>query len=259
MHFNQVTAKTGYLWFKQGLQLFWKNLTIFLIGSLGYALLMLLISSTPVLGHYLPQVFLPFVTICFMTICRNTLDHESTSPIALLASLRATFSKRVVWQFLLLGLCQAFALFILLLLIQKTVLLTAQPKIMESNPSTLFILMLAMILSSIANAMLLWFAPALIAWRQVPLHKAIFFSGVVCWRNLTAIIVHGLLWLGFAGAVSLVVFSILSALGSAETPMKYNFIFTFTMQIILVPLSFCTRYASYISCFPTEPPATVQP
>lgn len=257
MYFNQVTAKTGYLWFKQGLQLFWKNLTTFLIASLGYALLMLLISSAPVLGHYLPLVLLPLVTICFMTVCRNTLNHESTSPLALCASLRATFNKGAVWQLLLLGLCQAFALFILVLLIQKVVSLNAQPKIMESSPSILFILMLAMILSSIANAMLLWFSPALIAWRQVPLHKAIFFSGVVCWRNLTAIIVHGLLWLGFACALSLVVFSILSVFGSAEEQIKQNLIFT--MQIILVPLSFCTRYASYISCFPAEPPATMQP
>ncbi|BBO59677.1 BPSS1780 family membrane protein [Mycoavidus sp. B2-EB] len=256
MYFNQVPAKTGYLWFKQGLQLFWENLTIFLMGSLGYTLLMLLISSAPVLGHYLPLVLLPLVTICFMTVCRNTLNHESTSPIALLASLRTTFSQRVVWQLLLLGLCQAFALFILVFLIQKVALLNAQPKIMESNPLILFVLMLAMILSSIANAMLLWFSPALTAWRQVPLHKAIFFSGVVCWRNLSAIVVHGLLWLGFACALSLIVFSILSAFGSTEEQIKQNLIFI--MQIILVPVSFCTRYASYISCFPTEPPPTIQ-
>lgn len=38
MHFNKVPAKAGYLWFEQGLQLFWKNLAIFLIGSLCYSL-----------------------------------------------------------------------------------------------------------------------------------------------------------------------------------------------------------------------------
>ena len=43
-------------------------------------------------------------------------------------------------------------------------------------------------------AALFWHAPVLVAWHGLRLTQALFFSGVACWRNKWAFLVHGAAW-----------------------------------------------------------------
>lgn len=258
MHFNKVPAKAGYLWFEQGLQLFWKNLAIFLIGSLCYSLLMMPLSAMPMLlSHILPQLLFPLISICFMTVCRNTLKLEPTAPAALFNSLRLTFSKATVWRLLLLGLYYTLALLIMFAasaLVDNGLLVrlalspsSLKPEMLESGRLTLSILVMAAIY--IPVSMLFWFAPALSAWHQVPLRKTLFFSMVVCWRNLSAFMLNGLVLAGFGVTLFGALILLFKLGGIEQTPQMLAFI----VSIIVMPISFCAHYASYVGCFSKEP------
>jgi hypothetical protein len=45
-------------------------------------------------------------------------------------------------------------------------------------------------------AALFWHAPVLVAWHNVRLTQALFFSGIACWRNKWAFVVYGMTWVG---------------------------------------------------------------
>jgi len=52
-------------------------------------------------------------------------------------------------------------------------------------------------------ALLFWHTPALLHWGQVSPLKAVFFSAIVCWRNLGAYVVYGLGWAAVIVALGL--------------------------------------------------------
>lgn len=43
-------------------------------------------------------------------------------------------------------------------------------------------------------AALFWHAPVLVAWHNLRLTQALFFSGIACWRNKWAFLVYGIVW-----------------------------------------------------------------
>jgi hypothetical protein len=49
--------------------------------------------------------------------------------------------------------------------------------------------------------LMFWHAPALVHWHGITPAKSLFFSVVACWRNMGALMVYSLAWLGvFLGA-----------------------------------------------------------
>jgi hypothetical protein len=53
-------------------------------------------------------------------------------------------------------------------------------------------------------SLLFWHAPGLVHWHSIPPAKALFFSFIACWRNLTAFAVFFLSWMGVFIATGLV-------------------------------------------------------
>ena len=58
--------------------------------------------------------------------------------------------------------------------------------------------------------LMFWHAPALVHWHGITPAKSLFFSVVACWRNLGALLVYGLAWMG----VFLLVGTVLGLLGA---------------------------------------------
>nr|MBF0684617.1 hypothetical protein [Pseudomonas sp.] len=89
-------------------------------------------------------------------------------------------------------------------------------------------------------AALFWHAPVLVAWHQLSLRKALFFSGVACWRNKGAFVVYGLVW----GSLVLAVEVLAALLQGAGLPPTL-------VGLIQMPLSFVLAAGLYCSFYPT--------
>ncbi len=101
-------------------------------------------------------------------------------------------------------------------------------------------------------ALLMWYAPLLVAWHGVPPGKALFFSVVAVWRNRFAFVVYGLSWLVIALLVGIVLTTVLLGLGS------FGAILAAPVVMLLSTCMYCSVYPTYTTVFvdPSTLPAT---
>jgi len=195
MQLIEVPAKTGYVWFRQGIWLFRKNPLAFLTLFFAYLLVMTLVAQIPYVGGVLPLAFIPGVAVGFMAACRDTIAGKPVFPTILIDGFRS-YGSVVAKRLLLLGVLYLVAMALVLAgsaladdgMLLKVMLgtTTMDPEtIVNSNITMGF---LAALVFYIPVAMLFWFAPILAAWHDVSPVKAMFFSIVSCWRNRGAFI-----------------------------------------------------------------------
>jgi hypothetical protein len=265
MQLIEVPAKTGYVWFRQGIWLFRKNPLAFLTLFFSYLLAMTLISLVPVVGGVLPLVLIPGVAVGFMAACRDTIAGKPVFPTILVDGFRS-YGSIVARRLLLLGALYIVAMALVLAgsaLADGGVLLRLmlsgeaiqQDAIAASNIPFAVLTALAFY---VPVAMLFWFSPVLSAWHDVPPVKAMFFSIVSCWRNRGAFVVYGALWFAVALTVSLGLSTLLQALGAGELAL----VVLMPASILVTTMLYCSFYATYRGCFgvpapeqPAAPPA----
>jgi len=265
MQLIEVPAKTGYVWFRQGIWLFRKNPLAFLTLFFSYLLAMTLISLVPVVGGVLPLVLIPGVAVGFMAACRDTIAGKPVFPTILVDGFRS-YGSIVAKRLLLLGALYIVAMALVLAgsaLADGGVLLRLmlsgegmqQDAIATSNIPFAVLTALAFY---VPVAMLFWFSPVLSAWHDVPPVKAMFFSLVSCWRNRGAFVVYGALWFAVALTVSLGLSTLLQALGAGELAL----VVLMPASILVTTMLYCSFYATYRGCFgvpapeqPAAPPA----
>ncbi len=208
MQLIEVPAKTGYVWFRQGIWLFRKNPLAFLTLFFAYLLVMTLVAQIPYVGGVLPLAFIPGVAVGFMAACRDTIAGKPVFPTILVDGFRS-YGSVVAKRLLVLGGFYIVAMGLVLAgsaLADDGMLLKVMLGTTAMEPETILnsnIMMgfLAAMAFYIPVAMLFWFSPILAAWHDVPPVKAMFFSIVSCWRNRGAFIVFGALWFAVATTV----------------------------------------------------------
>ncbi|SIT46698.1 putative transmembrane protein [Paraburkholderia ribeironis] len=259
MQLIEVPAKTGYVWFRQGIWLFRKNPLAFLTLFFTYLLVMTLVSQIPVIGGVLPLAFIPGVAVGFMAACRNTIAGKPVFPTILVDGFHS-YGPVVTRRLLVLGVLYVVAMALVLAgsaladggMLLKVMLGSSaldQEAIANSNIPFAVITALAFY---IPVAMLFWFSPILAAWHDVPPVKAMFFSVVSCWRNRGAFIVFGALWFAVAMTVSLGLSALMQALGAAD----FAFAVLMPATMIVTTMLYCSFYATYRGCFGVQTPET---
>ena len=113
MQLIEVPAKTGYVWFRQGIWLFRKNPLAFLTLFFTYLLVMTLASQIPVIGGVLPLVFIPGVAVGFMAACRNTIAGKPVFPTILVDGFHS-YGPVVAKRLLVLGVLYVVAMALVL-------------------------------------------------------------------------------------------------------------------------------------------------
>jgi hypothetical protein len=96
-------------------------------------------------------------------------------------------------------------------------------------------------------AAIFWYAPVLVAWHQISVSRALFFSGIACWRNKWVFLVYGLSWLG----VFLAIDSALSLLVWIGLPSTIAATVQVPINIVGGAVLYCSFYPSYASVFMT--------
>jgi hypothetical protein len=257
MQLIEVPAKTGYVWFRQGIWLFRKNPLAFLTLFFTYLLVMTLISQIPVIGGVLPLIFIPGVAVGFMAACRNTIAGKPVFPTILVDGFHS-YGPIVARRLLVLGALYVVAMALVLagsaladggMLLKVMLGATTINQDAIANSDIPLAVMTALAFY-IPVAMIFWFSPILVAWHDVPPVKAMFFSIVSCWRNRGAFIVFGALWFAVAMVVSLGLSTVLQALGAAD----YAFAILMPATMIVTTMLYCSFYATYRGCFGVQTP-----
>ncbi len=259
MQLIEVPAKTGYVWFRQGIWLFRRNPIAFLLLFLTYMLAILLLSAVPVIGTALPLLVMPGFAVGFMAACRDAVAGRPVLPTILIEGFRAYGSVTRQRLFTLGGLYLLAIIVIFLcsalgdggMLLQ--LLFGTAPD--DLDPATLITAgtrnaMLIYMVLYVPVAMLFWFAPVLTAWHDVPPVKAMFFSVVSCWRNRGAFAVYGLLWFAVMIFASFTMAALLEALGAGV----YAAPLMLPVAAVVTAALYCSFYATYRGCFGVQEP-----
>ncbi|MXN73795.1 hypothetical protein GR157_03460 [Burkholderia sp. 4701] len=260
MQLIEVPAKTGYVWFRQGIWLFRRNPLAFITLFFTYLLAITLVSMVPVIGAALPLLFIPGIAVGFMAACRDTVAGKPVMPTILVDGFRS-YGHVATQRLLVLGVVYVVSMVLVFAassLVDGGALFSAMMGATgETSPTpetlaaqgTVGALFLATALY-LPVAMLFWFAPVLTAWHDIPPVKAMFFSVVSCWRNRGAFTIYGLLWFGVALGTSLVLSLVLQALGAGA----YALTLMMPVTIIIVTMLYCSFYATYRGCFGVQEP-----
>jgi hypothetical protein len=257
MQLTEVSAKTGYVWYRQGVWLFRRNPLGFLTIFFTYLLAMWAISLIPIVGAVLPLALIPGVAVGFMTACRDTVAGKIVFPTVLVDGFRSygalgamrlielggMYLAAIALVFAGSALADGGALFKLMM---GTEPVSADTLAAAPLMKAVFVALVCYV----PVAMLFWFAPILTAWHDLPPVKAMFFSFVTCWRNRGAFIVYGVLWFATAIAVSIGLSLLMNAIGATE----YAFTVLFPASITLTTMLYCSFYATYRGCYGVQEP-----
>lgn len=212
MKLRLVPASQGLIWLRHGLLTCWHQ-SIGFLGLMGLVTsLALLLLSLPLIGPIVFMGALPTIWMGFMLATRRVLTGQRITPVVLLEPVRGPEAPKKEW--LKLGAAYVAAMILVMQLadwfgpgVEALTQANEQAKdivALASDPQVQADLLLRWALT-LPVSLLFWHTPALIMWGRVPVAKALFFSLVASWRNLSAFVLYGLGWVGVAAVLGLLI------------------------------------------------------
>jgi len=224
MKLQIVPARTGSLWVRQGLQAFFRQPLAFIALFFFFMAVVSIASQIPVVGAALALVLLPTMSLGLMAAsARAAGPIKPPAGSVFMSALQAV--RQDLRPLLLLGVLYA-GCFLLVMAISALadggqfagVYLLGRPLTREVAQQTDFQVALWITMALyLPLSLAFWHAPALLHWHKVPPVKSIFFSLVACVRNIGALTLFGLVWMGVfigVGIVISLVTGLLVALGA---------------------------------------------
>lgn len=242
---EKLPARTGWLWLKEGFNLFQKQPIGMSTLFLGYLFLMFVIGAIPIIGQILPLILVPVFSITFMQACVHLEQNKKIHPNLLLTGFRSSSVNRL----LLLGVLYLSAA---ILAIGASAMIDGglfwqtmmgqtpldRETVRNSNMS------LAMLFSAAVYtpaAMAFWHASPLIAWQNMNIGKAIFYSFFAVKHSGKAFMVYGLAWLLIGVLIPAIASSLIGLLFNRAA----------IAMLLLLPLSLIMTVVMYCSFYPT--------
>ncbi len=209
----------------------------------------------------------PALTVGFLQACRAASQGLPVHPILLFAPFRA--GRATLGRLIALGAIQMAALVLILLATTggdafraepaeptppttsapaTPTLPTADAPMTEADERAMTQQAIGHVEQGLAYlpvAMLMWYAPMLVAWHRLPVGKALFFSIVAVWRNRGAFAVYGVAWLAIWIALSFVVTLIAVVLHL----VNFAAIAMAPLVMVLLTWMYCSVYATYDAVF----------
>ncbi len=205
MQIRTVPAATGAAWLRDGWRLFRRQPLGLPAMVVVYLMMLLLPALLPFVGIAISGVLAPFATVGLMAACREVAFGRAPNPSVFAEPFQEGNPNRV--KLFRLGLINAA----LVLLLATLFALVGDGGRMPpaDGQATLadvpWDMLLLQLLAYTPVLVLMWFAPLLAGWHGLGPAKAMFGSVVACGRNLSALLVYGLV----AGAASLIASTVL--------------------------------------------------
>ncbi|HZY17951.1 MAG TPA: BPSS1780 family membrane protein [Ramlibacter sp.] len=196
MKLNVVPPRTGLLWVRLGIQTFVRQPLALAGLFFMYMAVVIVISQIPVLGPLIGGLLVPAATLGLMAATAEAAGGRFPLPTVLVSAFRA--GRQRARAMLVLG-----AIYTVGSLAATTLgglLGGGTPSGAQRSDASTFVTLLL----HLPLFIMFWHAPALVHWHGVPPAKSLFFSVVACWRNLGALLVYGLGWMGVFIAVGTV-------------------------------------------------------
>lgn len=251
---DTLPAKTGWLWVREGFEIFSKRPAELSTLFFGYLFLMLALGIVPVIGQLLPLLLVPLFSMTFMHACVHVKQGKRVYPNLLLTGFRSP-AVRTLLKLGGLYLLAAIGSIGLSSLIDGglfwqaiTGQIAVDAEVVRNSNMTMAMLFSAIIY--VPAAMAFWFAAPLIGWQGMGVGKAIFYSFFAVKRAGKAFLVYGLLWVGIGMILPVLVSSLVGAL--LNSPSASIFVML-PMSLVLTIVMYCSFYPTYTQMF-GEPP-----
>ncbi len=253
---EKLPAKTGWLWVTEGFALFRKQPAELSTLFFGYMFLMLALGIIPVIGQLMPLILVPLFSMTFMHACVHIETGKKVYPNLLLVGFRSPFVRNLIKLGTLYLLAAIVAIGASALIdggvfVQAiTGQITIDAETVRNSNMTLAMLFSAAVY--IPAAMAFWYAAPLIAWKEMGVGKAIFYSFFAVRRASKAFLIYGLAWVTIGVIFPVIVSSIFGML--LNSPNASIFILL-PVSLVLTVIMYCSFYPSYTHLFgaPPEP------
>lgn len=251
---EKLPAKTGWLWVTEGFALFRKQPAELSTLFFGYMFLMLALGIIPVIGQLMPLILVPLFSMSFMHACVQIEAGKKVYPNLLLVGFRSPFVRNLIK----LGSLYLLAAIIAIgasALIDGGVFVQAitgqiaiDAETVRNSNMTLAMMFSALVY--IPAAMAFWYAAPLIAWQEMGVGKAIFYSFFAVRRASKAFLIYGLAWVTIGMILPVIVSSIFGML--LNSPNASIFILL-PISLVLTVIMYCSFYPSYTHLFGPAP------
>lgn len=255
MKLKLVSAGTGALWVRLGIQTFWKQPLALAGLFFMFMALMSVATMVPMIGLPIAMTLLPAITLGLMVATREATQGRFPMPLILLSGFRAGPVK--LRAILLLGglyaggfLCAIGASYLVDGGGFARLYLGGHMPAKEVLKSSGFLAaMWTFIGLHLPLSLTFWHAPALVYWQNIAPLKAMFFSFVACFRNFWALTVFALAWM----AVMIGVVVLIIALSGALDAPKLLGVMLMPALLFVASMFFTSLYFTYRDSF--EAPA----
>ena len=255
---QKFPAAFGWIWFKRGFGLFRRQPAEISTLFLSYLFLMLAVGLVPVIGQIVPLLLVPVFSIAFLQACVQVEEGKRVYPNLLLVGFRSSAFPRL----LVLG---ALYLLAILLAVAASTLVDdgAFFRMMTqhggSNPAVLAKTnwargMLVAALVYLPFGMCFWFAAPLVAWQDMGVFKAIFYSFFAVVRAGRAFIVYTLAWFVMGVLVPSILSTIVALIFGSSL---VSLMLLLPVSLILTAILYCSFYPTYVTIFKPEPAAPI--
>lgn len=247
---QKLPAHAGWLWIKEGFALVRKQPVELLTLFMAYMLIMLMLVAIPLAGQIVAYVLTPVFTMTFMQACAEVEQGKRVHLRLLLTGFRSPALRRLLLLGLLYVIAALIASAVLVSIDKDTLLKLAEGKItidsQEFRESRVpFAVLVSAILYTPA-AMAFWYAAPLIAWKQMKIGKALFYSFFAVIKASKAFLVYGLGFIGIFFAAILVA-SILSLIGGGNVLVVR--MLSLPLSVLIMLVLYCSYYPNYTDIF----------
>lgn len=261
LHLQTVPARHGVLWVRHGFKVFQRR-PMALTGMMALCMLSaVLVLLLPVLGSVLLLMALPLMSLGFMLATHLVLQNQTPKPDVFLAPLKLTQQRRNSQ----LALCGGYALATVLVMVLSNAVdggafdtlqaLMADPKTKDpaydaalqaaiSDPRLFWGMVCRLSLATLL-AVPFWHAPALVHWGGQGALQALFSSTLGIWRNRSAFLLNGLIWVGLIMGLSMLLALLGGLLGLAQLLP----VLALMMGLMLSTVFYASLYFTFIDCF----------
>lgn len=249
----KLPARRGLRWLTEGYAIFRRNRLMLSLAVLGYWSLMALINSLPVVGQVATTLLIPVFAVSLMNVCRVFEAGQPFTPQLLFSGFarnqRGLLLLGVIYIVASLAILGIVALFDDGVLFRFVVLAELPDEAALAGERVMFAGQMTLVLFT-PLMMAYWYAPVLVAWHDLPVAKALFFSFVACLRNWRAFIVYALAIAAFGALIPGLLFGLFAMLFTGAGELL-SLALAALVALVLLPTLYASFYVSYRDVFVT--------
>ena len=247
-----LPAKRGWGWLSDGFGIYRKKPLMLWLLVIGYWMLMILVSGFPFVGQIAGPLLIPVFSVSLMNGCRLIAQGAPLPPQLLFSGFRKNLRALLVLGtiYIVVSLCMIGIISVFDDGMLYRLLVQGERPSKEALADNEAMFMLRLVLFFLPTMVAYWFAPVLVAWHELPVGKALFFSVVACLRNWRAFLVY-FVAIAILGGVLLIFIALLLATLFANAGGESAMALMTMVLLVFLPATYVSFYVSYRDIFVT--------